>query len=82
MTNNLVAPEDKTPALKGWASTKHREPTERSDEATGWVVRVQRQGLSPLALEAYLMNGWTVGAIAFDRHLDSVDVAKAIDRWL
>ncbi len=74
--------EARTPALKGWTAMKHRQLNEGSDGAAGWVRRVQRQGLTPSALETYLSSGWTVGAIANDRHLDPVDVTRAIERWL
>ncbi|MEY4685941.1 MAG: hypothetical protein RLZ25_2400 [Pseudomonadota bacterium] len=82
MTNETVLAEIKTPALKGWNPMKHRDSAQDTESAAGWVKRVQRQGLSPSALETYLSSGWTVGAIANDRHLDSADVARAIERWL
>ncbi|MEN9680120.1 MAG: hypothetical protein RLZZ627_13 [Pseudomonadota bacterium] len=82
MTNEILQSEAKTPALKGWTAMKYRDPVERLDGNAVWVKRVQLQGLTPSALETYLKSGWTVGAIANDRHLDSVDVAKAIERWL
>jgi hypothetical protein len=74
--------EVRTPALKGWTAMKHREQGDGYDGAAGWIKRVQRQGLSPSALETYLSSGWTVGAIANDRHLDPADVTRAIERWL
>lgn len=82
MTNELPLAEAKTPALKGWISLKDCNPGENAPETAGWVKRLQRQGLSPSALETYLSRGWTVSAIANDRHLDSVDVVRAIERWL
>lgn len=82
MTTERLQSESRTPALKGWTAMKHRDQGERLDGNAIWVKRVQLQGLTPSALETYLKSGWTVGAIANDRHLDSVDVAKAIERWL
>mgnify|MGYP006279563571 CR=1 FL=1 len=82
MTNEILLSETNTPALKGWTAMKHRAPSDRTDGSALWVKRVQLQGLTPSALETYLKSGWTVGAIANDRHLDSVDVTKAIERWL
>jgi len=82
MTSEIFQSEVKTPALKGWTAMRHRDPGERIDGSALWVKRVQLQGLTPSALETYLKSGWTVVAIANDRHLDSVDVAKAIERWL
>lgn len=46
-----------------------------------WVIRVQRQGLSPALMEKYLAAGWPVRAIAQDRHLSEADVRAAMARW-
>lgn len=82
MIEETMQSEAETPALKGWTAMKNRVQGDRSDGVAGWVKRVQRQGLSPSALETYLRSGWTVGAIANDRHLDPADVVRAIERWL
>ena len=82
MTNETIRSETATPALKGWTPQKYRDLCNSDDGTSGWVKRVQRQGLSPSALETYLASGWTVMAIANDRHLDTADVVRAIERWL
>lgn len=46
-----------------------------------WVAKVQKQGLTPAALEDYLRAGWPLSAIAADRHLNVEDVTNAIKRW-
>lgn len=46
-----------------------------------WVAKVQKQGLTPAVLEAYLRAGWPFSAIAADRHLDVEDVVNAMERW-
>ena len=46
-----------------------------------WVLRIQRQGLTPAVLEGYLKAGWPISAIAEDRHLDVEDVMNAMKRW-
>jgi len=73
----------KKPALAGWVP-KSKVGSELNGAAVlpAWVIRIQKQGLSPGTLEQYLENGWPLEAIASDRGLDVGDVVQAMDRWL
>lgn len=75
--------ETKKPALAGWVP-KQKSGFELNPDAglPVWVRRIQKQGLTPGMLEAYLDNGWPLEAIANDRGLDLCVVIQAMDRWL
>lgn len=74
---------EKVPALAGWKNPRETEATIASlQDCPGWLWRVQRQGLSPAALEAYLENGWPVQSIALDRNLETSDIAQCMARWI
>ena len=74
---------EKVPALAGWQRSRKTEAANASlHECPTWIQRVQRQGLSPAALEAYLEKGWPVRSIALARNLEPGDIAQCMARWI
>lgn len=56
-------------------------PERKMPECPTRVARAQRQGLTPAALEQYLLAGWPIRGIANALNLNVEDVLEVKDRW-